>query len=103
MYLCVMKHCLFQHTNSIVNIPEDEGDDHIISVGETQAIPSILLVDFCELTLVVHSPPEEPVFLSESQIGAKHVYRFAEGRVDADIHVVNLIQRAIPENDPHSA
>ena len=98
-----MKHCLFQHTNSIVNIPEDEGDDHIISVGETQAIPSILLVDFCELTVVGHTPPEEPVFLSESEVIAKDVYRFAEGSVDADMHMMNLIQRAIPENDPHGA
>ena len=98
-----MNHCLFKHTNSIVNIPEDEGDDHIIRVGETQAIPSILLVDFCELTVVGHTPPEEPVFLSESQMGAKQVYRFAEWRVHADMHVVDLIQRAIPKDNPHGA
>ena len=96
-----MKHCLFQHTNSIVNIPEDEGDDHVIRVGFIKSISCVLLVDFYVLPLGCFSPCKHPVFLSDTEMHAQDVYRFAEGRVDADMHVVNLIQRAIPKDNPH--
>ena len=101
-YLLVFMNALFR---SIVSIPRDAVEYHIIVVGLATLMSCVLFVNFYVGPIGSLPSNKLPVFLSDAEAPAEDVYRFAEGRVDADVLRVTEIQqqlRIVYKFDPHA-